>query len=197
MFSPRWSTEHPPTTWAVFLWTPEKDMQLGEYVNDCIRVSLETSDEVDAELERAVYAARFPLGVNWKELAEQLHCTPMDCVRRYAELKTPHVLPSQEVHVVHSPRLEELMTSSLNSSPMLSPPPFALRSESRNSPFRWDEEHQIPPKAAAPPLLDDADALQDMEMEELQRDLSAVSTIDDAHPPLGTGSIICIHDSFL
>ncbi|ETV94622.1 hypothetical protein, variant 3 [Aphanomyces invadans] len=145
------------------------------------------------DLAEAVYAARFPLGVNWKDLALELNCSPMDCVRRYAELKTPPVPLEEELQVVHSPRLDELLSSSHRSlSPMLSPPPFALRSEHRNSPFRWDEV-----ESSGNLSLEDTDDLHAIEIEELSRDLSNASTHDAL--PLGDSSLTqsALEEAFL
>ncbi|RHZ23667.1 hypothetical protein DYB26_007124 [Aphanomyces astaci] len=187
MLSPRWSTltSATPSSWAVTVWTPEKDEHLAAYVSSSIRVSLEAStEEVDQDLERAVYATRFPLGVNWKALSLELDCSPMDCVRRYAELKTPHVPSEEEVRVVHSPRLDELLSSShRSSSPMLSPPPFALRSEHRNSPFIWEDVSSSNDNIS----LDDSEDLHAIEIEELSRDLNSALTHDDDDAlPLGS-----------
>ncbi|CAK4351288.1 unnamed protein product [Aphanomyces euteiches] len=184
MFSPRWSTEG--SSWGVYVWTQEKDARLEEYVKECIRLSLESSEEVDLELERAVYAARFPLGVNWKELAMGLHCTPMDCVRRYAHLKTPQIPSSNETQVVHSPRLEELISSSLPTSPMMSPPPFALRSS--NNPFKWDEDTVPEP----------SHSLEDIEIDELSQDLSnATTATDPLHLDASSLTQSALEDAFL
>ncbi|KDO21492.1 hypothetical protein SPRG_12536, partial [Saprolegnia parasitica CBS 223.65] len=58
--SPRWS-QHQPTS-SVFIWTSEKDAALDDQVASSIRESLEATDDVDDELVREIYAARFPLG---------------------------------------------------------------------------------------------------------------------------------------
>jgi hypothetical protein len=103
-----------------------------------------------------------------------------ECVRRYAELKTKTTdhFHDQHAHVLHSPRLEELTSPSIyqaTSSPLLSPPPFALRTKnesSRSSPFKWEEEQKIDGHAVSlssnVDSIDEAlDALDMDEFEEL------------------------------
>ncbi|KDO21534.1 hypothetical protein SPRG_13343, partial [Saprolegnia parasitica CBS 223.65] len=188
---PRWS-QHQPTS-SVFIWTSEKDAALDDQVASSIRESLEATDDVDDELVREIYAARFPLGVNWKAIAVALGCTPVECVRRYAELKTTTAHASQYstlAHVLHSPRLGNLSSPVLPGSPLLSPPPFAL--QSRNSPFKWT----APPKPTAP-VYGDVDAIDEalgaMDLD----DLRAAVADADAHPFDTSASIDLLSHSAL
>ncbi|OQS04173.1 hypothetical protein THRCLA_03577 [Thraustotheca clavata] len=142
------------------------DSVLEELVQQSIQEGLEGNKDVDEELAKEIYASRFPLGVNWKEIAIELNCTPVECVRRYAELKTHAVYESSNLQVLHSPRLGDLASPTVHlPNPLLSPPPFALTS--RNNPFKWEKQLE----------LDDVnDAFNAMEMEELGKEAA------EAHP---------------
>jgi hypothetical protein len=65
-----------PSPSSVFIWSSEKDSALENFVVASIGESLELNEEVNEELQQEIYASRFPLGVNWKEIAVQLTCTP-------------------------------------------------------------------------------------------------------------------------
>ncbi|OQR86986.1 hypothetical protein ACHHYP_09658 [Achlya hypogyna] len=168
--SPRWS-QHQPSS-SVFIWTSAKDEALEVFVATSIRESLEAADDVDDELAREIYAARFPLGVDWKAIAVALLCTPVECVRRYAELKTTHASQySGMAHVLHSPRLGNLTSPTLPTSPLLSPPPFALQTATR--PFKWE-----PPAYKPADVEAIEDALDSMDMDDLAAEMNPFDTTD-------------------